>query len=446
MFDLAKRLEKPVNIGSIVVFRMCFGVLMMIEVGRYLANGWVAKHFSGNNFHFTYPYFDWIEPLPWVGMIWFFFCLGILAIFIALGLFYRLAIALFTLGMTYVFLIDKANYLNHFYLIILISLLMCFIPANRAFAVDERRNPIISSETLPSWCLWVLRLQLGIVYFFSGVAKINSDWLGGEPFGRWLAKLNYLPVVGHLVTEPWFVAVFTYGGMFFDLLIFPLLLWRRTRYPAIALAIAFHLTNAVLFEIGVFPWFMIAATLLFLPPSWPHFSRRLWPEIEERKMAQRFNPPQPWRRKTLIVLGVVYLVLQIFLPLRHLLYPGDVNWTKEGSRFAWRMKLNRKHGRIAFYYLSDRSPVKRRKLSLERHLTKKQIEKLQIWPDMILDFSHYLRRTLEKDGHQGVKIFAVAIVSLNGREPQAIVAPDMNLAEFPRGRLGPEPWIVPLTF
>ena len=38
-------------------------------------------------------------------------------------------------------------------------------------------------------------------------------------------------------------------------------------------------------------------------------------------------------------LVVLFLGIQFLLPLRHLLYPGNVNWTEEGFRFAWRVML-----------------------------------------------------------------------------------------------------------
>ena len=62
--------------------------------------------------------------------------IGVLAVCSALGLWNRISTLLMFLDFTYVFLLDQTLYLNHFYLMALISFLMIFVPAHRAFSVD----------------------------------------------------------------------------------------------------------------------------------------------------------------------------------------------------------------------------------------------------------------------------------------------------------------------
>ena len=100
--------------------------------------------------------------------------LGLLCILILLGLWYRAAMILFFLGFTYIFLLEQALYLNHFYFISLLSFLMIFVPAHHALSVDAHRSPELRSETTPAWSLWMLRAQIGIVYFYGGLAKLNG--------------------------------------------------------------------------------------------------------------------------------------------------------------------------------------------------------------------------------------------------------------------------------
>ena len=263
---LPARLFAPVDIASLACFRIVFGAIMLWEVIRYFSHGWIERYFITPTFHFTFYGFGWVQPWPGDGMYWHFFALGVLALLIMVGFLYRLSAALFFLGFTYVFLLDQARYLNHFYLVCLLSLLMVLIPAHRALSVDALARPSLRAATAPAWALWLLRAQVGLVYFYAGVAKLNGDWLRGEPIRDWLAYRTDFPIIGPLFTQEPVMWMFAYGGLLLDLLLAPLLLWRRTRWFAFALAVLFHLLNAGLFSIGIFPWLMIAATVMFFPP------------------------------------------------------------------------------------------------------------------------------------------------------------------------------------
>ena len=56
---------------------------------------------------------------------------------------------LFGLGHSYIFLVASSYYLNHAYLISLVSFTMAFLPANRSLAVDCWRNSKLYSSTVP---------------------------------------------------------------------------------------------------------------------------------------------------------------------------------------------------------------------------------------------------------------------------------------------------------
>ncbi len=266
---LATALLRPVDIASVVFFRVAFGLVMLWEVKRYFDHDWIARYWLEPSYHFTYPFFGWVRPWSGDGMYVHFYALGTLALFIALGFLYRLSAALFFLGFAYVFLLEQARYLNHFYFIILISFLMIFVPAHRALSVDALIRPRLRSDRIPAWGPVLLAGQMGIVYFFGGVAKINVDWLRGEPLRTWLARRTGFPLIGPLFTDEWVVYLCAYGGLLLDLLAIPLLLWRRTRPLMFALLISFHFMNDRLFSIGIFPWLALAATTLFFPPDWP---------------------------------------------------------------------------------------------------------------------------------------------------------------------------------
>ena len=434
---------QPVDIASLVYFRIVFGALMFWEVCYYY-NRWVQRLWIDPEFHFTYYGFDWIRPWPGSGMYIHFLILGGLAVFIIFGLWYRVSISLFCLGFTYVFLLDQAQYRSHFYLICLISFLMIFAPAHRAFSVDAWHRPRIRSNTAPMWTLGLLIAQVSVVYFYSGLAKINGDWLRGEPIRMFFSQFDG-PLIGGLSNE-WLVYLLSYGGLLFDLLVVPLLLWKKTRPFAFAVAVAFHLTNLWMLKFRFFPWLMIAVTALYLSPDWP---RRLIgrgpsaskPPQQEADSSERNMVLQP-RQRVVIGLVGIYLAVQFLVPLRHHLYPGNPSWTEEGHRFAWRLRLRVKEvQRAAFRVTVDQKVLKINPL---RYLRPWQVREMSIHPSMILQFAHHVASEYRKKGYDGVEVRAEVRAWLNGRKPQLLIDPKVNLVAQARP-LGHLPWIVPLT-
>lgn len=438
---LKQRSFAPVDIASLVYFRIAFSAVMLWEVWRYFSHDWISRYWIEPTFQFTYWGFGWVQPWPGEGMYLHFYALGLLAVLMGLGLFYRVSATLFFLAFTYMFLLEKARYLNHFYLICLLSFLLIFIPTHRSFSLDAWRRPGTRSDTAPCWALWLLRAQIGIVYLYGGVAKLNQDWLGGEPMRDWLGSRTDFPVMGSYFTEEWMVYLFSYGGLLLDLLGVPLLLWKRTRIFAFVLVIGFHVTNAGLFNIGIFPWFMIAATTIFFHPGWPRravgFSRPL-----ESNFRADFATRQLGLRETITLSLVgVYLAIQVLMPLRHFLYSGNVNWTEEGHNFSWHMKLRDKDGRVRFHVADPAMPESWR-VNPRDYLERWQVRKMATRPDLILQFSHFLADEFGKQGP--VEVRAVANASLNGRKRQLLINPEVDLTLVERS-LAPARWILPLA-
>ena len=427
----------PVDVAPLVVFRVCFGTVLLCEVYRYFAHEWITRYWVEPAFHFTYYGFSWIRPWPGVGMQVHFVVLGVLAAAILVGFCYRIATALFFLGFTYVFLLDQARYLNHFYLIVLLSFLLVFVPADRAGSLDALLWPARRAGTAPAWTLWLLRAQLAITYVYAGLAKLTPDWLQGEPMRARLARRASFPLVGRFFTEEWMVYLFTYGGLLLDLLVVPLLLWRRTRLLGLALAIVFHLLNAALFPIGVFPWLMIGATLLFFPPeTFRRVLARLRVPVAATPRPVETAPPRP-----VTVVLALYLVFQLVIPLRHLLYPGNVDWTEEGHRFSWHMLLRDKAADVRFV-VSDAAATWT--VHPANYVSDHQLDKMATRPDMILQLAHHIAADLRAKGHRDVRVRARVDASLNGRRPQPLIDPDVDLAAQPR-TIWRAHWIMPLT-
>lgn len=439
------RLFEQIDLAPLVFFRVVFGGIMLWEVMRYFHYDWIERYYIDPDFFFTYYGFGWITPWPGNLMYVHFLVLGICATFIMVGLWYRASVVLFFLGFTYVFLLDQANYLNHFYLISLVSLAMVFVPAHRGASLDVVRHPDLQVGTVPAWSLWLLRLHVAIPYFFGGIAKLNGDWLRGNPMRLWLADEAEYPILGDWLTHDLAPYVFSYGGLLFDLLIVPFLLWQRTRVLAFVMALGFHLSNDQLFSIGIFPWFMIGATALFFEPEqFVGFRKRvenvLSTHIKHTQMPLRYSTKQ----KRLIVNALaVYLCFQVLMPFRHWLYPGNVSWTEEGHNFSWHMKLRDKQGDVTVV-VTDPDAGHSWVIDLSDYLSSRQRRKMVTRPDMILQFSHYLEEVFRDEGHGDIQVRVAARVSLNGRDPQMMVDSRVDLSEVERS-LMPASWILPLT-
>jgi vitamin K-dependent gamma-carboxylase len=443
----------PVDISFLVYFRIIFGGIMLWEVYRYFTHGWISRYFVEPAVNFTYYGFSWVKPWPGRGMYIHFFVLGLAATCVMVGFLYRIAAPVFFLAFTYTFLLDQTRYLNHLYLVCLISFLMCFLPAERSFSVDALLRRRIRADVVPAWTLWLLRAQVGIPYFYGGIAKLNSDWIhGGEPMRTWIRPFTRMPG-GQIFAAEWLVYSFVIGGLILDLFVVPLLLWRRTRPFAFAAAIAFNLINAVIFDIGIFPWLMLGALLIFFPPDLlRRFARAFMSPGEAFDAAQ---PPQasviaetsssPSFASQKLIAGLLaaYLAVQLVLPLRHYLYPGNVSWTEEGHNFAWHMKLRTKVGEAVFTVTHPRSGqtwIIKPKDYLKSH----QVMKMTTKPDLVLLFGHHLAEEKRREGYDDVEVRARVMVSLNGRQPQLLIDPNVDLTKEQVSLL-PARWIVPLT-
>jgi hypothetical protein len=431
------RLFSPVDISVLVFFRVFFGAMMVYHVYSMISSGWIEPLYTKPVMHFTYPGFGWVRPWPGNGMHIHFYVMGVAALGVTIGCLYRLAALVLALGMAHVFLIEKAFYLNHYYLMALLSALLVVLPANRAFSVDAWLRPGIRLQQCPAWCLWLLRLQLAIPYFFGGLAKLDSDWLQGFPLGMWLRRRGTLPWLQGYVDWEWTPIFFSYGGLLFDLLVVPMLLWKRTRPAAYAVAVLFHLMNASLFEIGIFPWMMIGATLVFFPADWP---RRLL--RRETIPAEAFPIPSLVRQNAILCLLGMYVTWQLLFPLRCLLYPGQAIWTEEGHHFAWHMMLREKDVGLRFY-IRDPRTGKGGVVDVRTFLTSRQMSRMAKDSDMILTFVHFLRDHYRSHGLGNLQIRVLALVSLNGRKPQLMIDPSIDYAKLTR-TWGPQPWIMPL--
>lgn len=429
--ELLNKLQEPTSILPLVIFRMAFGVLMLISTLRFAANGWIGTFYIEPQFHFTFFGFGWVQPLPGNGMYIIFALLALFSVMIVFGAFYRISIVAFFLLFTYVELIDKTYYLNHYYFISLLSFLLIFVPLHRSFSIDVWMRPSLKRSTVPTWMIWALRLQLGMVYFFAGFAKLNVDWMvHGLPLRLWIPANADLPILGPVFALPYIPLLMSWGGAIYDLTIAFFLLWRRTRYLAYLTVLFFHIVTAILFPIGMFPYIMIVATLIF-------FDERDYRRVLDGLRRLLNKPPKP---ATLalesplpihrLIAGVLMLffLFQVLMPLRFVLYPGNVNWHEQGFRFAWRVMLVEKAG-YATFFVHDPQTGKNWTVFPGDYLTRQQEKQMSFQADMILQYAHFLEEQFAAQGYEDVEVRAEVYVAYNGRSSRLYIDPEVDLSE-----------------
>lgn len=411
---------------------------MLFGTTRFLLKGWVDDLYIAPKFHFTYLGFDWVKPLPDEWMYLPFLLLLLASIGMIIGFRYRLSAILVFTCFTYIELLDKSNYLNHYYFVSIMAFLLCWLPANADFSIDARMNPAIRRNEIPGWTILIIQLQLGIVYFFAGIAKIESDWLlHAQPLRTWLQAFRDTPYIGSWFASAWLAFAFSWFGCIYDLTIPFFLSFRKTRPAAYFFVVLFHISTWILFPIGVFPWVMIFSTLIFFPAAFHEKWIGGLKKTTDWNTTAKTDPALPVSKRKQLVGWMIgcWIALQVLIPMRYVLYPGNLFWTEEGFRFSWRVMLMHKDG-YATFYIVDPKTYGSIQIRNEDYLTPAQIDQMATQPDMILQFAHHLgeqfRDTIITYGEHRVHLHHPAVeaevfVTLNGRPNQLYISRETNL-------------------
>ena len=429
-------LNQTQDSSSLALFRIGFGVLMTLSMIRFVSKGWVEKLYLEPSFHFSFYGFEWVKPFGEMTYLLFLVCC-MSAFFVAIGYKYRLSIIIFFLSFTYIELMDKTTYLNHYYFISILSFLMIFLPANSYYSIDSKIKGY-SFKKIPKWCTDCIKMLLFIVYFYSGLAKLNSDWLiEAQPLKIWLTSSYDLPIIGStLMQQKWVHYAMSWGGMFYDLFIAFLLLYSRTRIFAFFLVVFFHLFTAILFPIGMFPYIMIVGSLIFFDPK---THNKMIQKIDGILKLLGFKSKkvellQIKSHNNSIVLSIitVFFMIQLCFPFRYFLYPGELFWNEQGYRFSWRVMLIEKKGITNLKVLNKENGKSFMVMNAE-FLSEFQERQMSFQPDFILEYAHHVGEYYKKNGLNEIEIYADSYVTLNGRLSQRFIDPKVNLLEEKRG-------------
>lgn len=433
---LHKLLFKHIDNSGLILFRVVFGFLIALEGFGAIATGWVKKTLIEPQFTFNFIGFEFLQPLEGNGMYFYFMCLGILGVGVMLGYKYRLSMFCFAVMWSGVYLMQKSSYNNHYYLMLLLSWGMVFLPANKWFSIDAKQQPSTASRSMPRWVLYALILQVWIVYTYGAIAKIYPAWLDATVTGLLMSGKKEYWLIGSFLQQQWVHYAIAYVGIFFDALIIPLLLYKRTRFIAFCLSIVFHIFNALVFQIGIFPFMSLSFAFFFF--SSKTLQRRFFPKKEHYDLAEIKVPPY-----SKVIGGVLclYFIIQIALPVRHLGIKDDVLWTEEGHRLSWRMMLRSKTGYTTIYTL-DKKTKEKSKYNIKGMLTKKQQRTVGTKPDVIWQLAQRIKQIQARKGID-VAVFADTKVSVNSGPYFRLINDTVDLGKQKWTPFKHHSWILP---
>ena len=428
-------LNKKQDSSSLAIFRLGFGFLMLYSILRIFFKGWIETLYIEPLFHFSYYGFEWVKPIGYYTYIIFLVC-AVSSFLVAIGYKYRLSIIVFFLSFTYIELMDKTTYLNHYYLVSLVSFLMIFFPANASYSVDSIIKKI-HYKSIPKWNVDSLKLIICIVYFYAGIAKINSDWLiDAQPLTIWLTSKYDIPIIGNTLFQmTWVHMIFSWAGMLYDLLIAFILLNRRTRPFGFFLVLIFHIMTAILFPaIGMFPYLMITCSIIFFDQETHKLilNKILSPF---KKILNKINKIEVYefkKEKIIQISLAIFFSIQLLLPFRYFMYSGELFWKEQGYRFSWRVMLIEKKGFTEFKIVDGETSESFYVINSD-FLTEFQERQMSFQPDFILEYAHYLGDHYNNNGFNDVEVYAESFVTLNGRPSKRFVDPNINLMKEKRG-------------
>jgi vitamin K-dependent gamma-carboxylase len=453
-----KALFRQVDIPSIVFIRIVFGALAFGEMMGLFAYYHLTKDtFNPEKFHFRYHVLDWVKPLhePYMSIV---FGIGLIAsLGVLFGKFYRASCLITFVVLLYAFSAEQSLYLNHGYLMIWLSFILAFFPMNRSFSLDVHKRPALRLKTVPLYYQFILAFLMGVVYFYGGLAKLNPDWIRAQPLLIWMEYKRKLFLIGPIVQKDIVAWVMSIGGLAFDLSCAFLLMFKRTRKLGMALAISFHITNVLIFNIGAFPWLSISLSLMFFSPDlipkfltwldkkWSFWARKR--STYNNRFAVYGGPMAISAKKGryMQVLLISLVSFHLLVPLRHHLYSGNVNWTEEGHKFSWRMMLRNKSGTGEFL-IKDGDGVLIKRENGRSYLSRRQRQKMLGQPDMILQFGQFLGAEYKAKGYEDVSVFANIRIKLNANDYQQFINPEVDLMHQKWHAFESEDWIMPFEY
>jgi len=468
---IQKLLFTQIDASVVSLFRIVFGCFMVYQMMYYFQIDYTYQFMAGPQLLFSYPGLSFMQPLPLGILKIVHVALLLAAVLIAIGLWYRYAITFFFIGFTYFSFIDITLYNNHIYLIALLAFVMIFIDADRKYSISARRTKTHPILKIPAWNQYLLVFLIALPYFYGGIAKLSSNWLDTNLVSI-MVDASGASTLSNLFSKEVLVGFLKYGGIVYDLGIVFLLLFKRTRLLGILLVIIFNYTNhSLLFDdIGIFPFLMICSTILFFNAEKVNdfiqsFKNKEKANKVSKKEAKRLRklskktasaseivaqPTEQLFTRTAkqtwvtVCLGV-FVLFHLLFPFRYILVTNNPEWSGQGSRFAWRMKMQAKEVISFNMTIKDNATGATGPIEAKTFLSTNQSMHLLEEPYNVIQFAKFLKPKIEKEYNiKDPSIMADVVVRFNGLPPQPLISPAVDLTQVNERAFAKHEWVVPL--
>lgn len=438
-------LSQPADGHVLGLFRLVFGLFMMYNILSYYQAGLIEKGLLAPRVLFKYDGFGWLHPFSEPVMLGILGLAGLAALFVALGVLFRWSCWVFALGLSFLFFQEKSYYNNHIYLFILLAVLLSFTRADGFMSLRSKNRAF---DAVPRWQQFILQAQIIIVYFFGGVAKMKADWLiRKEPAKSMVDFMAESHWLAPLLKNDFTVNVLTYGGFLIDILA-PLLLWHKPlRRWALIPFVFFHLTNSLVFDdIGIFPFVMLAAMILFFETHELPWLRKLAVVLPSGEKKDDPGVPLVVLPTSQLLRNVLigYFVFQILFPLRGFFLPNQLDYTTIGNRFSWRMKADTRQIEELKFFVQHPDSQQELPVNIQTFVNELHINTMSRDPRTVAEFARMLRAEAKRQGLTGTVIKARIRIRYNGRPAQFFVSPDVDLASVTYSPFRKLDWVVPL--
>ena len=429
-------LNNPVPNISITLFRTVFSFILLIQTCYFISSGFIEHNIIEP--FMLFPFITGLKPIPEMYLM----ILSYIMLIANIGMLFnktaRISTLFFLCSFTYFWLLDKSYFNNHYYFMSLICFILLLVERNSSFKTHNYVNRL---------SLFALQAMVLITYLIAGINKLNPYWLIDLQPVAFILENKCDVTENTFFITPLLIVLITYGGVLFDLLIGFLLFYKRMKPLAFILIIVFNIMNYFLFldnsEIGVFPFIMISTLILFINPEY-------LTKIFKIKQQVKYKHDSHHLLKYFIM---AFLILQVILPFRHLLFKGHVDYNGIGQRFSWRMKSMCKtpttEGIIQFSVIEKQSKKQIAHFHLlnmqeqfaqsgiheNLYLTENQITKLLYYPDLIPVFTKEIESIISNHTRKNYNMKLNFIISANchikfmERPSQALINTSIDLTE-----------------
>jgi vitamin K-dependent gamma-carboxylase len=448
-----RQLYQPIHPGSLALFRILFGIIILIE--GTLLEPYIVDSLTQSEFRMTYDFFHWIEIMTPENLSILFKVFYLASVMVVLGIFYRIAIVTVFLTWTYIFLLDIGHYNNHMYLFSLVAFILCFSNCNQWFSLRRWFTGDKKQIMVPKWQLSTLKFQVLILYVFAGIVKINWDWLNGYPVRIWGQNWTEHEWLNNILSSESSIYFISYFGILYDLFIVFILSAKnkKVKYIGVALSLLFHVTNFYLLNIGMFPFFGLAVLALYFNPSWPQD----WLDRVKARLKSKQNSVSELAVKNVgyrggrgilkpifFILLISFVLYQSLYPIRPFINPGNASWNGAGHRFSWRMLLQDRDEAARFRIVIEEEGIDQYlELYDENYMNNRQFKRLIRTPKQVKRFAFHIQNMMQENGLKSeLKIYAEIWKSLNNREIELLLDPNYNLLESPYSDFGQADYVL----